>query len=655
MYIFNTLRKKLLFTILPVLIISIYLLSFYHAKNTEKYLLEQYKVTQEQTENEIISYIYLIDSAYKMFEKKLNEELNEDIIKFTKEYENNNKNIDKLDLNKIQKKFKNKYDFYIIDKNTTVVKTTENNALNFNFSKFDKKLGKNINFIRENGNIYNERLRTNVMNGFLSTWVYKSTSDKKYLFELGYTANGLKEFIDDLDPLNIIDKLKKINPIIKDIRIYDVFGYQFVSNGQNYVPTKKSKEIVELAKKYNKYTKESTEYVENIIYINLNTGFNISDHSKIVDIIYDKSFINKRLEELYHFTYFTIFISAIILIFIIFVISFYVTHSLKELKFVSHELANGNFNIKTDIKTNDEIGDFAKTFNIMTTKLNDSFNKIKEQNKKIEEYNLTLEEKVKERTKEIRIKNEKIISSVRYARKIQNYILPSEKFFKENFKEHFIIWQPKDMVGGDFYFAKKIDEIIYFAVVDCTGHGVPGAFMTMATSSFLNELITKDISPSEILNGLNYRIKTYFNKNNQKISDDGLDISLIKYNSITNKTIFVGTKLSIFIANNGIVKEIKGDRQSIGYKKSKDNYNYTEHNFDITSDTIIYMCTDGYTDQNGGPKNFGYSRKRLLNDFNKIFDKPLNEQKNIILQNLKEWKNEELQRDDITLIGIKFK
>ncbi|TDT67362.1 serine phosphatase RsbU (regulator of sigma subunit) [Hypnocyclicus thermotrophus] len=655
MYIFNSLRKKLLFSILPILIISIYLLSFYHAKNTKKYLLEEYRVTQNQTENEIISYIYLIDSAYKMFEKKLNEELNKDILKFVNEYNKSSKDISKINLIEVSKYFKNKYDFYIIDENTTVIKSTENKALNFNFKKFNKKLGENIDFIRKNGKIYNERLRTNVMSGFLSTWVYKSTPDKKYLFELGYTANGLKDFINDLDPLNIIDKLKKINPIIKDIKIYDVFGYQFVSNGQNYAPTKKSKEIVELAKKYTKYTKEDNEYIENIIYINLNTGFNISDHSKIIAIQYDKSFINKRLKELNQFTYFAITISVIISIFIISIISFFVTHSLKKLKFISHELSNGNFNIKADIKSNDEIGDFAKTFNIMTAKLNDSFNQIKEQNKRIEEYNLTLEEKVKERTKEIRIKNEKIVSSVRYARKIQNYILPSKKFLKENFKDFFIIWQPKDVVGGDFYFGKKIEEIIYFAVIDCTGHGVPGAFMTMATSSFLNELITKEISPSEILNGLNHRIKTYFNKNSQKISDDGLDISLIKYNSVSKKSIFVGTKLSMYLSKNGVIKTFKGDRQSIGYIKSKDHYDYTEYKFDATSDTIIYLSTDGYTDQNGGPKNFGYSKKRLINDLDQIAHKPLDEQKKIIIENLKKWKGKETQRDDITLIGIKFK
>jgi len=272
--------------------------------------------------------------------------------------------------------------------------------------------------------------------------------------------------------------------------------------------------------------------------------------------------------------------------------------------------------------------------------------------------NLQLKKLVEERTKELKEKNKKIMDSILYAKNIQNSILPSENLLKKKFKDFFILWKPANIVGGDFYwFKEKEDNSFYIAVIDCTGHGVPGALMTMVANSLLNRIIedTNLKNPSDILSELNILFKETINLNNRDYRiDDGLEIGLCYIQADKSKMIYSGAGISLYYAYNNDVIRIKSDNKGIGYKRTKDDYTFKEHIIEIKEDMIFYMSSDGYEDQNNQEgKRFG--RKNFIDLIKKFSKEPISQQKDLFNKYLKEYMGYEDQRDDITIIGFKLK
>ncbi len=282
----------------------------------------------------------------------------------------------------------------------------------------------------------------------------------------------------------------------------------------------------------------------------------------------------------------------------------------------------------------------------------------------IEELLQQVEHKVKERTEELCIKNEqlnnrntKIMLSLQYASIIQKSILPELKDFKHFFKDYFVFWQPRDIVGGDFYWFDKVGNNILIAVIDCTGHGVPGALMTMTANSVLDRLVNsiKIENPSQILKNLNIIIRRILGQTSKTTQiNDGMDIGICLIKPEENILIYSGAKIPLYYYRNGELNVIKGDRQSIGYKKTDEDFEYHDHEIGLKEDMIFYLTSDGFIDQIGGEKNlpFGWNRfiKLLENNQNENLDK----QCEIFKSSIKEYMTEENpQVDDITIIGFK--
>ncbi|GAB6189904.1 hypothetical protein JCM30566_16460 [Marinitoga arctica] len=268
--------------------------------------------------------------------------------------------------------------------------------------------------------------------------------------------------------------------------------------------------------------------------------------------------------------------------------------------------------------------------------------------------NLRLKQLVEQRTKELKEKNKKIMDSILYAKNIQNSILPSEKLLKQKFEDFFILWKPANIVGGDFYWYKERDDSsFYVAVIDCTGHGVPGALMTMTANSILNRIIddTNLVKPSDILERLNILFKNTINLNNNDYRyDDGLEIGLCYINN--NKLIYSGAGISLYYTKDNEVIRIKGDNKGIGYKRSKNDYKFSEHVVEIKNDMNFYMASDGYEDQNN-PEGKRFGRKRFINLIINASKEKMSKQKEIFESTLKKYMRNEEQRDDITIIAFK--
>ncbi len=272
--------------------------------------------------------------------------------------------------------------------------------------------------------------------------------------------------------------------------------------------------------------------------------------------------------------------------------------------------------------------------------------------------------KQKEIEKEIRRIHKHTKSSIEYASLIQHAIIPNSDNFTKYFKDYFTLWEPKDIVGGDIYLFDELrtDNECLLMVIDCTGHGVPGAFVTMLVKA-LERQISAVISTDLSLDVSTARILEYFNKtmkhmlkqeDENSISNAGFDAALLYYNKEKNMVKFSGAELPLFYLQNGEYMMIRGDRHSIGYKKSKADFEFKEHIIDISTETSFYLTTDGFIDQNGGEKGFPFGKKRFKSLIEENYEKAFEKQKTIFSESLKEYQKDEERNDDVTVVGIKI-
>lgn len=275
--------------------------------------------------------------------------------------------------------------------------------------------------------------------------------------------------------------------------------------------------------------------------------------------------------------------------------------------------------------------------------------------KQLQEKNRILEEKVKERTAEIEAQKEEITSSIEYASRIQMAMLPVSSVFTECFSDYFIIFKPRDIVSGDFYWIGEDGENIYFTVADCTGHGVPGAFMSTLGISILNEIIThhSNLKASTFLNILRDEIKMLLHQTGKEgEAADGMDIALCVLKKNKKILQYSGAFNPIYVHSNGELKEFRADRMPIGIHYG-DEASFTNHEINIKGGDIIYLLSDGLTDQFGGPEGSKYKKAQLKQLLSGIYHRPLSEQKKLIELEFLKWKGSNEQLDDVTVIGLR--
>ena len=311
---------------------------------------------------------------------------------------------------------------------------------------------------------------------------------------------------------------------------------------------------------------------------------------------------------------------------------------------------------KTIEQQNDRLEDKNFELRMLNNELQQQKEEIEAQRDEIE----AQKSKVEKQRDKIQHQNNQIKSSIQYASKIQQALLPPEKFIKESFKESFIYFKPKDIVSGDFYWYKRVNDLAVIAIADCTGHGVPGAFMSMLGISFLNEIVGSDIhdkickNANIILNDLRQKVIDSLRQDDTKsTTKDGMDIAFILLDTNTNELQFAGAYNPLLIVRNNEIIEIPADRMPVGVHRKQEN-SFTNNNFQLQKNDSIYMFSDGYMDQFGGEKGRKFLKKRFLSLLLEINERNMDEQQEIIDTVLKKWKQNIDQVDDILVMGFKI-
>jgi ligand-binding sensor domain-containing protein/serine phosphatase RsbU (regulator of sigma subunit) len=291
--------------------------------------------------------------------------------------------------------------------------------------------------------------------------------------------------------------------------------------------------------------------------------------------------------------------------------------------------------------------------------------KIRERNQKaLQEY---LEQQLDERTREvlsqkeeIEIKNRDITDSINYAQRIQASILPSVQLLKQNFNGSFVFYQPRDIVSGDFYWYDKLDEERFMIIcADSTGHGVPGAFMSMIGTTLIKDICVRPgvKSPSDVLRTLDEEVRNALHQNRDSDgSNDGMDIIVAEVNLKTSRFVVSSAMRPVIIYKNGEQVYVKGSRSSVGGQLDDASMEkeFINEEFQLSKGDIIYMFSDGYPDQFGGPLGRKFKMVRLKNLLRDIHTKPMDEQYNYVKSNFFLWKEDLEQVDDVLFMGIRL-
>ncbi len=264
---------------------------------------------------------------------------------------------------------------------------------------------------------------------------------------------------------------------------------------------------------------------------------------------------------------------------------------------------------------------------------------------------------IEQQHEELELKNTEITDSINYAKRIQASVIPSDSLLKRILPNSFVYFMPKDIVSGDFYWLSEVNQKIYFAIADCTGHGVPGAMMSMLGSSLLDKIISneQDQFPADILKEQHKEIDYTINENvEQRDSKDGMDIAFIMIDKPNKKVYFSGAGRPAYLIYNNELQILKGDKYSIGGIIDTETATFSQHEMDIEAGMQIYLFSDGVPDQFGGEQKKKLMTKNLQKLLLQISKKPITEQSSAFKLEFERWKENTEQTDDVCLAGIQF-
>lgn len=649
----TTIFRQLILNVVIPAVIALLVLAVINYQNTKRILVESNTNKNYIISDEITKVLEFQDVAFEILETGLTEKMQEISTRLVNEIFKNTRTIETADLNQIRKQLGMDpvlEDIYVINQEGVVINTTFEQDKGLNLFDFGEEHKNYLLSVLEGGRFVNERFTIENKTKRPKKYTYQPTLDGKYIIELGLYSNTADEIISFIEKTKADITTKQGNII--DVELFYMADQPFSLN-QN-VLIKEEHDAFLMEKFQNKDTGTILErsgkrwlHYQYMYMARENTNLY---KGSVIRIISDRTMERILLRrELIKFL--AIFgLTLIVLITLTYKKTQIITKPIKKLADNVLRITDGNLNERAEVIGNNEITELSIQFNHMIEQL--------------ESYTNELEDKVRERTAEIMQQKEEIeeqkrhiTDSIQYAKRIQTAILPPDRYVNNLLKNNFILYLPKDIVSGDFYWLDKKEDLIMIAAVDCTGHGVPGAFMSIVGFNQLNYAVNvkKARKASDILDELNFGVtKTLREDQGPTSIRDGMDLALCTIDLKKKKLQYAGALNPLILIRDGELIQYKGDKMPIGTSIQGELLKFTNHLIDLKDGDCLYMFSDGYADQFGGPDNKKFLSKRFRNLLFEIHNKPLDEQHQILVKTLEDWKGDEEQVDDIIVMGIRI-
>jgi serine phosphatase RsbU (regulator of sigma subunit) len=665
----STIYRQIILKITIPVIIALIVFAKINFDSTKDMLVNSSKQKSELISDEIHHIFRFKEIALEDLESRLESEMERLSNRLVNYYFDNTDSISKVDLDSIRGVLgvdTTLVDLYIIDTNKHVINTTMNSDLGTDLSSFGMDFSNFLDARFDDRRFYCSRFGIEIKTNNLKKYSYEKTNDGKYLIEIGHYSNRADEIIKTFN-----SRLDSISNKQKSILLVELFV-----DDHNPLTLNKAKQLPEihrdvLALTFKDKKNHTLVEVEDGVKIHYEYIYSIDegDSEEFGSVVRIKS--NKSIEEellrLAFIKTLLIFGGTILaLIILLFFNARNISRPIKELVKSINEVFNNGFLGKVEVRGNNEISKLTEQFNLLLEKLNAAESVSKRKSSELAD-----------QSDELQSKSEGVSDSIKYAKRIQHALLPSEEKVNSIFKNNFVFYKTKSVVSGDFYWFEEIGDHKFFAVIDCTGHGVPGAFVSLVGLNALNRSVREFNlrKPGEILHKVNDLVSEML-KQSDADSNDEMDIALCVYSKNDKKLVYAGANSPLSIvrnAENGNIiinntwsesaikneeyfyYDIRGDRKPIG-RLDDEEFSFKNFEIEIKQNDLVYLYTDGITDQFGGSEGKKFRAKNLKTLLLEIQGHSMSEQSELVGKSLSEWMQGDKYEllDDMCVLGIKF-
>lgn len=652
----TTIFRQLIFNIAIPTLLALLVVAALNFQRTRSILESSAAEKNKLLSNEVTKILKFQDIAFELIEAELNDRLSRLHHRLVDHYFVNVTNPENLNLNeiaRIEKMDPVNEDIYVINREGVVVNTTFKADYGVNLYEYGETFKSYLSNIFESGEFVVDLFAIEANTKRTKKYSYLATKDRKYIIELGVYSSKADAVIKTME--SIKEEIKLESKGIIDVELFLSADKPFSMN-PNVLELPSQEDLLRatfLAKDTTTIVEKADDVWLQYQYIYMDRGASSSNSSlykgAVIRIISDVTaqqllFRNEAIRFILIFG-----VTMLILAYVIFRKTKVITLPIIKLVENVDRITNGDLRERAEVTGNNEITRLSEKFNMMVAQL--------------ESYTYELEEKVKERTEKIEKQKEKIeeqkkhiTDSIYYARRIQNAILPSFQLIDRHLKEYFILYMPKDIVSGDYYWMHETDGVVMVAAVDCTGHGVPGAFMSIVGFNQMNHAVNvkKARRAGEILDALNEGVITTLNENKSESSiKDGMDMALCIFDLKAGVAEFAGANNPLIMVRDNQIIKYRGDRFPIGAFEGSNQQRFKNHEIELRKGDCFYLFSDGYEDQFGGPDGKKFMAKRFEELLREISPLPVSEQKKVLIDKLGSWMANNEQVDDILVIGIK--
>jgi phosphoserine phosphatase RsbU/P len=654
----TTIFRQLIFNVAIPTLLALLVFAGINFQRTRSILSSGTEEKNRLLSSEVTKILKFQDIAFNLIDGEFNKRLKALSSLLVNTYFANTGNIKDLDLRVIANEIGMdpvNEDIYVISTDGIVINTTLKQDLGLDLFSLGQNMKKNLQKIFKTREFVADLFAIEHKTHRPKKYTYQTTNDGEYIIEIGTYSRQVDDII-----LTIEDTKKELiseTEGIIDIELFLMADAPFSMN-KNAMEIESQKDS--LLKTFQK--KDTINFMERVgdswyhyqySYMERSTSKDQPNSSlykgSVIRIISDRT-AQQALFRVEAKRFILVFvITMLVLTLVIYRKTKVITLPIIKLVENVDRITNGDMRERAEVSGNNEITKLSEKFNMMIAQL--------------ESYYYELEEKVKERTlriekqkEEIEEQKKHIMDSIYYARRIQNAILPSYNLIDTHLKNYFILYLPKDIVSGDFYWMNEADGLFMMAAVDCTGHGVPGAFMSIVGFNQLNYAVNvkKARTAGTILDELNQGVITTLNENiSDNLIKDGMDIALCIFDFTAKKVEFAGANNPLVLIRDGRLIKYKADRFPIGAFEGSKPQLFKNNEIDLLEGDCLYLSSDGYADQFGGPDNKKFMFRKFEELLLEIHSQPMEVQKELLNKRLYEWMGVNDQVDDILVIGIK--